>query len=452
MTHASGTSKTLFTRLVQAFCLCMFTAFLWAASKAAPHVDGALGSVAALGFLLLAGTLVSELLEVIRLPHLVAYLIAGMAAGPHVLHVVDHRSVNDLSVVNAFALSLIALAGGAELELGMLRRGARSLAWATLVQTLLVFVATAGVFWLARPLISFAPELTSSGFIAVAMLWGVLSVSRSPAAVLAILSQTRAKGPLASHTLAFVMLSDVVVVVLLAATMTVARPMLDSAAAFSLHQFRDVGRELLGSVSIGTLLGMLLAAHLRFIGARFIVVLAAFGLGVSEILRYLRFDVLLAFLTAGFVVRNIFGQGELLLREIEQASKLVFVVFFATAGAHLDLPLLAQLWPVALLLTFARALATFVASKMASRLAHDEPVVARWNWGALVSQAGLTLGLSVLIEKAFPTFGSGFRALAVATVAINEMVGPILYQTALSRAGELSRAPAPARPSVPDAV
>ena len=57
----------------------------------------------------------------------------------------------------------------------------------------------------------------------------------------------------------------------------------------------------------------------------------------------------------------------------------------------------------------------------------------------LVSQAGLALGLSVLVEREFPTLGVGFRALSIAMVALNEMFGPILFKLALDRAGETSK-------------
>jgi hypothetical protein len=62
--------------------------------------------------------------------------------------------------------------------------------------------------------------------------------------------------------------------------------------------------------------------------------------------------------------------------------------------------------------------------------------VKTWGWSALVSQAGLTIGMSLLVARAFPTFGEGFRSLTIATVAINEVVGPILFKFALDRTGE----------------
>jgi Kef-type K+ transport system membrane component KefB len=139
------------------------------------------------------------------------------------------------------------------------------------------------------------------------------------------------------------------------------------------------------------------------------------------------------------VVQNLSLQGDKLLHAVEQTSSLVFVVFFAIAGAHLDLPLLRSLWPIALGLSAARAIVTVATAGWASRVANDPPIIRRWGWSSLVSQAGLTLGLSVVIVRTFPEFGEGFRSLVIATVALNEMVGPVLFKYALDRAGESKR-------------
>jgi hypothetical protein len=89
-----------------------------------------------------------------------------------------------------------------------------------------------------------------------------------------------------------------------------------------------------------------------------------------------------------------------------------------------------------------------VAARVASQVSGDPPILQRWAWSGLVSQAGLTLGLSVIVAREFPSIGTPFRALAIATVALNELVGPILFKLALDRAGETSRAPAASFPSM----
>jgi Kef-type K+ transport system membrane component KefB len=143
-------------------------------------------------------------------------------------------------------------------------------------------------------------------------------------------------------------------------------------------------------------------------------------------------------------VQNLSRQGPRLLHEVERAGEVAYVVFFATAGAHLDLPLVATLWPAALLLAGSRAVIAYAAQRGASRLAGDPPAVARWGFAGLVSQAGLALGIAAKVAAEFPGFGPAFGALAVAVVSVNEVAGPVVFKAALDRAGEsAARAPEP---------
>ncbi len=448
MSGHGGSKKTASTRLIQLFSLLVTFGVLYGVTRVTPELESHLGTIAAVGFLLLAGTLMSELLETIGLPHLSGYLLAGIIGGPHILHLVDHNTVVELAPINTLALSLIALAGGAELRLDTLRSVARGLAWATLFQSTLVLVCVAGVFLGISSYLPFTAGMTTKALIGLSLLWGVLAVSRSPSACMGILSQTRAKGPVATFSLAFIMLSDVVVVILLATMMMLARPLITGAGGISIEDFTVLGHEILNSIAVGVTLGLGLAIYLRLVGRQLLLVLLAIGFGLSDTFTYIHVDSLLAFLAAGFVVTNMSDQGPKLLHSIEQTGSVVFVVFFATAGAHLDIPLLKRLWPVAVGLCGSRALFTVIAGQISSRISADPPILKRWGWSSLVSQAGLALGLSVVIAKAFPGFGDGFRNLAIAAVAINEMIGPVLFKLALDRAGETDRHAPEVRPSL----
>ncbi|HVJ90131.1 MAG TPA: cation:proton antiporter [Labilithrix sp.] len=444
--------KSIQTRAREALSLAIVFLVLWVCTQYTPRLHDDASLLVGLGFLLLAGTLTSELMEVFRVPHLTGYLVAGMVAGPHVLHLIDHESVKRLEPVNTLTLALIALAGGCELRIDALRKGLRSLAVAMVVQGVLGMAIVGGVFMLAAPrMIPFAKGMPPAAVFGVALLWGVLAISRSPSATLGVLAQTRAQGPLTTFTLGFVMSSDVVVVILLAGVIGVARTLMEPGAVMSLQAFGALGHEIVGSVSVGTSLGLVLVAYIKFVGRQLLVVLLALGFGATEVLRYLHFDPVLAFLVAGFVVQNLSKQGERFMHAIEGASGVVYVVFFASAGAHLDLPLLRELWPVALLLAGTRALVTFGAAKLSSRIANDPPRIRTWGWAPLISQAGLTLGLSSVIAREFPAFGGSFRALTIATVALNEMVGPILFKLALDRTAE-TRGQAPALEEVEEAA
>lgn len=434
------TKKSVRRRVIQLGALASVTGLILLAGRFVPVSESSAGLAAALGLLLLAGVLCSEILDLFRLPHLTGYLAAGALAGPQVLAFINHDTVEELSAVNTLALALIALAGGLELRISTLREVARSLAWSTVVQSTLVLVVTTGVFFALSPYISFTRDLSSLTVLGIALLWGVLAVSRSPSATLGIISQARPAGPLTRYSVSFVMLSDIVVVLMMAAAMVVARPLLVPGSGFSVATIFDLGRELYGSVAVGTTLGILLALYLRLVGRHLILALLFLGFGLSEGVRYLHLDPLLTFITAGFIVQNTSDFGDRLLHAIEETGAVVFVVFFATAGAHLDLRLLAQIWPIALTLAAARAAVTILGQRISSHWAGDGPLLKRWGWSSFISQAGLTLGLSVVVEAAFPSFGSSFRSLVIATVGINEVVGPIVFKLALDRANETGAA------------
>lgn len=441
MSHAAAksTQPVALTRAVQTFGLIVVFAAVYVTTRVTPAFEGSFGVISAVGFLLLAGMLASSVLEAVGLPHLTAYILVGVVAGPHVLHLVDHHAVVDLAPVNTLALALIALAGGAELRVPLLIPLRKSLGWTTLMQSLIGTFGASAAFLAISGMLPFTRGLTTSALVGVALLWGVLAVSRSPSATLGILAQTRPDGPLSRFSLAFVMSSDIVVAILVTLTITLVRPLIDPTLGIALKDLMALWHEILGSVTLGTTVGLLLALYLWLVSGQLLLVLIALGFGLTEGLRYLHFDPLLTFLTAGFVVANLSDQGPKLLHAVEETGSVVFVVFFATAGAHLDVPLVKQLWPVTLLLAGARVVATVIAHRVGSRVAQDQPVVRRWGWASLVSQAGLTLGMSALIERAFPSFGSGFRSLAIATVAVNELVGPVLFKFALDKTGESGR-------------
>ncbi|MEY4582330.1 MAG: hypothetical protein RL701_7033 [Pseudomonadota bacterium] len=429
----------LATRISAAVGLSVVFSALIVAERVTPEYHGQLSVISAVGFLLLGGMLSAQLCEAVGLPHLTAYIAVGVIAGPHVLHLIDHQTVSQLSSVNTLALALIALAGGAELRVTMLIPQLRSLTVATFVHSIFGTVCMALAFFVCARFLPFTRNEPTRVVIGVALLWGVLAISRSPSATLGIFAQLRPDGPLSRYALAFVMSSDIVVAVLCTLTIALVQPLIEPLSGIAVSDLYALVHEIFGSITLGMSVGFVLALYLWLVSGQLLLVLVALGFGLTEGLRYLHFDPLLTFLTAGFVVSNLSTQGPRLLHAVEATGSVVFVVFFATAGAHLDIPLLTNLWPVALSLAGARLIVTVVGHQIGTRWAKDEPMVRRWGWSPLVSQAGLTLGLSAVIERAFPSFGSGFRSLVVATVAINEVIGPILFKLALDRTGETGR-------------
>ena len=435
------------TLAVQLFALAAAFGLAWSASRLVLHPHGLVDVVTPLGLFLLAGTLAAQILEGLRVPHLTAYLLVGIASGPHALRLVSHAGVESLKPVNGIALALIAFGGGAELRVADLRKSVRTLAAATFTQCFAVLAGAALLFGLLSPFVPFA-RLGAAGVVGVSLMWGVIAITRSPSAVLGILEQTRARGAVAEFTLAYVMLSDLVVLVLAASVVTLVRPLVEAGGALSSTAFAQLGQEVLGSISLGTTLGLLTIVYLRLVHRQLVLVLLALGFGFTQVIDYLRFEPLLTFLVAGFLVQNLSRHGDELAHEIEDLGSVVYVLFFAIAGAELDLPLLSRLWPIAGALVVGRVGLTFAAHRLSGRIARDTPVLRQWGWTGLVSQAGIAIGIGAGVERAYPRLGGGFLALTIATVAMNEMMGPVIFKATLDRIGESSTSPEPSRVSL----
>jgi Kef-type K+ transport system membrane component KefB len=323
-----------------------------------------------------------------------------------------------------------------------LKRGLRTLLWQSLMHTVVMAVGMGLAFFLLARfgLIDFLKDAPTIALVAAAAVWGAFATSKSPAATLAILKETRSKGPLSEVGLGVVVLFDVIVLVLFAAAVMFAQSALTPGGSLSLETFQELGVELTVSVAAGVTYGLIIALYFFAVGKEPLLFLLVTAYGVTAFCTYFHYDTLLVFAMAGFVVTNMSRQGEKLVKSSEQMGAAVMVVFFATAGAHLDLGILKSAWPIALGLAGGRILLTWVSSTLAHRAARDEGVVKKYTFMSLISQAGVAIGLATIAGESLGEMGAGIATLAIAVVGINEMIGPILFKIALGRAGELGKA------------
>jgi Kef-type K+ transport system membrane component KefB len=161
---------------------------------------------------------------------------------------------------------------------------------------------------------------------------------------------------------------------------------------------------------------------------------------LSEVANAFDFESLLAALAAGLVVENLAAvEGDALKNAVERGALPVLVIFFAAAGANLQLDALAEVGLMAVAVSLVRLAFIRVSTTIGRRAAGLDTQDAGLAWMALISQAGVTLGLTMLVAREFPGWGSRLATFSVALVALHEMAGPILFRTALARAGEVGQ-------------
>ena len=112
------------------------------------------------------------------------------------------------------------------------------------------------------------------------------------------------------------------------------------------------------------------------------------------------------------------------------------MIFFAMTGGELVLSVFVSLWPVVLVVAVLRGVALVYGNRFGARLGGAEPEVERLGWMGLVPQAGVALGFATLVAEGVPEVGVGLQALTVGIITVNTGIGPVLFRTALVRAGE----------------
>lgn len=393
-------------------------------------------SLAALGFVLLAAFTGGELAARLRLPKITGYILAGLLCGPFILDLLSVGVVQDLKLVNSLAIGLIALTAGAELKLSGLRAAARSIGLIVAIKATMILLFIIGTIFALRPMLPFLDGASAPLVAAIGLIFGVLAIETSPAATIAVINETGARGRLSDITLGVAVSKDVLMVGILAAGISLAQLFSTPGARFDPVMLLTVGKELLLSAALGAATGAAIWAYLKYVHAEmwlFVISIVFVTTAVAD-----RFDLeaVLVFIVAGFVVQNFTRFGDEFIHPVEAVSLPVYVVFFSIAGAALDLGALGRVWLIPLILVVVRLAAIYSGAQLATLIAGEAPEIRRNAWLGFVSQAGVVLGLVIIVEKSLPEIGAGMQPIVLGMVGLNLLIGPVLLKFALGRAGE----------------
>jgi trehalose 6-phosphate synthase len=392
----------------------------------------------ALGFALLCAAIVGWLFEFVRLPRITGYLVFGLLCGPSVANIITASMARDLQVFNGFAIAMIAFTAGLQITFSRFRPRLRMIATITLATLAVAWTGLAATFYAVWPWLPIAADLTGLQRIAAAALTATVLMGVSPTVTIAVITESRARGRLVDLAAAVVVLLEMAVIVLFAVLLDSASAVFGGAGAGPVVLLVTVGSQMLGSLAFGALVGGLFAAYLRFVGREVTIVLLAMCAALAGIGSQLGYEPLLSGLAAGLVVQNVITPtGDALRDAISRGATPVLVLFFAAVGASMDVEAIAAIGMVALIVSVVRMWLIRAGTRVGARLARHDAPEARLLWRALMSMAGVTLGMAVLVSGEHPTWGVRLQTLVVGLVAIHELVGPILFRAALGQMREI---------------
>ena len=384
-----------------------------------------------LAVLLVAGVFFGNLARRLRLPSVTGQIVIGMILGPSVLNVFPAETVHQFHPFTMFALGLIAVTVGSHLNIRKLRNAYRRLGLLLLLEStltpLMVFVAiySIGMPW------------------HLALIIGMLAVSTAPATVVALIQETRSKGVFVKTLVAAVALNNIACIFLFQMACTAVKAALGGGET-ALDIFIAPSRQFIASLLLGggVALGLVFATR-RVVETAKLTTFSSIAI-VSTIGLAETFGIcmLLSTLILGVVVVNLAPNKENLGHGVfVNFQSAILSVFFLLAGMELHLGYVVKGGLIAVLVVAVRMVAKWLAAHMAMRMAGATQSLARYLGLALVPQAGLAVGLILLLQgdKAFAPVYNLIMAVGLTSVIMNELVGPVLTRFALRRSGDYGR-------------
>ncbi|MFW9919163.1 MAG: cation:proton antiporter [Candidatus Thorarchaeota archaeon] len=391
-----------------------------------------------IGIGLVMAFLASKIFKKVGIPQVVGFMVAGILL--RVFGIITTDDVNTLGVIFSLALGLIGYNIGLELRMKILRGRIRRI-------LLIVILEATGAFWIVTLLV-----LAVTQQLYVALILGSIASATAPAATADVIWDHECKGPVTESLMFILAMDDIIAVVLTNAAIAYALFVLTPASNGFFMALLSPIILTVGSVVIGGIFGAIFTMFTMREKSKAVIVELELALIILliGIVDFFGFNDILAAIAFGVIVGNAVPdekqQGPHLL-EIIMAP--IVMLFFVLAGAKTDLSLfVSELGGIVILLAVlyigGRTFGKVLGARIGSSVTASEPTVKKYLGICLLSQAGVALGLSVLIESEFSVLGGEaaiFGSIILSVVALStiilEIVGPIAAKWGLTQAGEV---------------
>ena len=415
----------------------------------------------AIGIAMFAGLFLSRLTSKLNLPDVTSYLVAGLLVGPLCLGrlgvpglgLTTFEAVEELGLLNDVALGFIAFSIGSEFRVSSLRKIGRQ---ATVVA---IFQALVATLFVDVALLLLHLVLGDKLPVSTCILLGAIATATAPAATLMVVNQYKARGPLTDMLLPVVALDDAVGLIVFAVSNGIAKALVSGTISVVSVLVNPI-LEIILSVGRGMALGWIFSeVEIYFnsnskrlsLAVAFVVLCTAisklhFNLGEVHI----GFSSLLVTMMCATVFCNLCDFSEQIMYQVERWTAPIYVLFFVLSGSELDLTVFADLAVVGIGVVYilTRSAGKISGANVSARMTRCPESVCKYLGITLLPQAGVALGMSVMVAAEFGAEGALVRNIVLFSVLIYELVGPTLTRIALTTAGDIKPKPTTKRGEV----
>lgn len=417
-----------------------------------------------LGILLILGLASTRVMKIFKLPNVTGYLIIGLLTALVCMLIDNANNNNTLTseltrlngTISSVALGFIALSIGEEFKLSKIKKYGSKIITITVLQALLAMVLVDIVVLLICFLLQLPLEIS--------LCLGAIATATAPAATLMVIHQYNAKGPLVDLLLPVVAFDDALGLIFFSLSVSISKvislgitPSIMSLAIVPLI-------EIVGSIVIGLVLGILLRATINYFKSRnnHVIMLIAFtliGVGVCSLLgnikingEHLEFSNLLCCMLIGATYINVGNNIETVERDfslVERWTPSLFLLFFVLSGAHLVTSgrelLSMNINVIHIVIVFmgyliARSLGKYLGAFLGCKITKREKKITNFLGITLLPQAGVAIGMANQISSmdAFNnSTGNIIVTVVLCATLVYELFGPLLTKWSLNKTGEI---------------
>ena len=404
------------------------------------------------GVLLGAALLAGRVAGMLHLPRVTAYLLVGLALGPHTPLIglgewlverfdysisldgyhISHEHLKSLEPVGKFAIGLVLFNMGCHFPISRLRRIIKRLLPMSVgeLSTTMVLVSggllLVGMIW------------TDTGLTwQLAVLFGALALATAPATTVLVLKESRSEGPVTEFATGLVVLNNLASIVIFELLFVLVHATRSAEVSVG-AEYIDLTRDLVIAVLLGIGAGLVVSFFCGIAPkSRWLVLLTAVIAPLMAVCELMHLPHLLTFLTMGGVVASTSDLADNITEELDRLTGLLCVVFFVIHGAEMDL---SKLWAggiVGVAYISLRCIGKYFGIFFTADAHRDGPQVKQWLGATLLSQAGAAIALSMIAAQRDPELGVQLRDIILGTVVFFEIIGPIMVRVSVLRTGEI---------------
>ena len=144
----------------------------------------------------------------------------------------------------------------------------------------------------------------------------------------------------------------------------------------------------------------------------------------------------------GAVFVNAYRRADKVLKLADSVTSPIYLLFFAVSGAGLNLSIIPQIGVIGVVYVLTRVVGKMAGASLGAALCRAPASVRKFLGPALIPQAGVAIGLTLVAQQVVPEQAQIVRAVVLCGTFIYEIIGPAVTKFTLSTAGEIPPEPA----------